>query len=178
VLAGTSVNVADYDGRAALHLAAAEGRLKVAEYLVNKGANVQVRDRWGATPFDEAVRAGVPPSPSSLFRSCAVVCGRVRSCAVVCGRCVSFANLFVLYNSTRTWRPCWSGRATSGRPRPTARLSPTWPRPSPTATRPGSSRPPKPRAIDAFNRHTTAATAVKRESVWLSPHDTTRTTFF
>ncbi|ELR17042.1 glutaminase [Acanthamoeba castellanii str. Neff] len=58
VLAGTSVNVADYDGRAALHLAAAEGRLKVAEYLVNKGANVLVRDRWGATPFDEAVRAG------------------------------------------------------------------------------------------------------------------------
>jgi glutaminase len=59
VLAGTSVNVADYDGRAALHLAAAEGRFKVAEYLVNKGANVLVKDRWGATPFDEAVRAGV-----------------------------------------------------------------------------------------------------------------------
>jgi glutaminase len=58
VLAGTSVNVADYDGRAALHLAAAEGRLKVAEYLVNKGANVHVKDRWGATPLDEAIRAG------------------------------------------------------------------------------------------------------------------------
>lgn len=77
MLAGTSVNVADYDGRAALHLAAAEGRLKVAEYLVNKGANVQVRDRWGATPFDEAVRAGVPLLPLSF------VCGP--ACAVVCG---------------------------------------------------------------------------------------------
>lgn len=59
VLAGTSVNVSDYDGRAALHLAAAEGRYKVAEYLVNKGANVHVKDRWGATPLDEAIRAGV-----------------------------------------------------------------------------------------------------------------------
>jgi glutaminase len=82
VLAGTSVNVADYDGRAALHLAAAEGRLKVAEYLVNKGANVLVRDRWGATPFDEAVRAGVPSLFRSL-RSCGVCGPACAACAVV-----------------------------------------------------------------------------------------------
>lgn len=57
-MGGLSVNVSDYDGRTALHLAAAEGRLKVAEYLVNKEANILFKDRWNATPLDEARRAG------------------------------------------------------------------------------------------------------------------------
>ena len=54
VLSGVSVDVADYDGRAPLHLAAAEGRPKVAEFLLNHGANVNVKDRWGSTPRAEA----------------------------------------------------------------------------------------------------------------------------
>jgi len=54
VLSGVSVDVVDYDGRAPLHLAAAEGRAKVAEFLINQGANVNVKDRWGATPRAEA----------------------------------------------------------------------------------------------------------------------------
>ena len=42
--------------RTALHLAAAEGCLEVVEYLVSHGHPLFVRDRWGATPLDEAKR--------------------------------------------------------------------------------------------------------------------------
>ena len=42
--------------RTALHLAAAEGSLEAVEYLVSHGHPLNVRDRWGATPLDEAKR--------------------------------------------------------------------------------------------------------------------------
>ena len=50
------VNAGDYDLRTALHLAAAEGSLEAVEYLVTHGHPLNVRDRWGATPLDEAKR--------------------------------------------------------------------------------------------------------------------------
>lgn len=42
-------------GRTTLHLAAVEGNLKVVECLVQEGADVNVKDRWGQTPMQEAV---------------------------------------------------------------------------------------------------------------------------
>ncbi len=56
VAKGVPVNAGDYDLRTALHLAAAEGSLEAFEYLVTHGHPLNVRDRWGATPLDEAKR--------------------------------------------------------------------------------------------------------------------------
>jgi len=47
----------DYDRRTALHLAAGEGRLEVVEILCDAGADVNVKDRWGNTPLDDAMTA-------------------------------------------------------------------------------------------------------------------------
>lgn len=52
------VNLADYDGRTALHLAASEGRADVLRYLLPLGAATDVADRWGNTPLDDACRNG------------------------------------------------------------------------------------------------------------------------
>lgn len=47
----------DYDRRAALHLAAGEGRKEIVELLCKEGANVNVEDRWGNRPLDDAKTA-------------------------------------------------------------------------------------------------------------------------
>ncbi|CAI5514490.1 unnamed protein product, partial [Closterium sp. Naga37s-1] len=51
---GADPNSADYDGRTALHVAAAEGHLNVVKVLLQGGASPSVRDRWQRTPMDEA----------------------------------------------------------------------------------------------------------------------------
>jgi ankyrin repeat protein len=62
IRSGANVDVADYDRRTALHVAAAEGAAVMARLLVEEGgASVNVRDRWGATPLDEAARVGAAP---------------------------------------------------------------------------------------------------------------------
>ncbi len=53
---GVDLNLADYDGRTALHLAASEGHSKVVEALVARGVGVNPLDRWGNTPLDDALR--------------------------------------------------------------------------------------------------------------------------
>ena len=51
------VNQGDYDGRRAIHLAAGEGQLDVVKILCEAGAHVNVEDRWGNRPLDDARRA-------------------------------------------------------------------------------------------------------------------------
>lgn len=44
----------DYDKRTPLHLASSAGHIDIVKYLIDEGANVSPRDRWGATPLNDA----------------------------------------------------------------------------------------------------------------------------
>ena len=57
VAAGYDLNESDYDGRTALHLACANGKIEVVNYLVNKGVNLFAEDRMGDKPIDDAIRS-------------------------------------------------------------------------------------------------------------------------
>ncbi|KAL5545105.1 hypothetical protein UlMin_008889, partial [Ulmus minor] len=47
-------NAKNYDRRTPLHIAASEGLYSMAELLLDAGASVYSKDRWGNTPIDEA----------------------------------------------------------------------------------------------------------------------------
>jgi ankyrin repeat protein len=57
---GVDVNVADYDCRTALHLAASEGHASLVRFLLGVGALPFPQDRFGNTPYDDAVRHSHP----------------------------------------------------------------------------------------------------------------------
>ena len=54
--AGADLNLSDYDGRTALHLAVAENRPEVVAYLLSRQVDRTKQDRWGNTPLEEARR--------------------------------------------------------------------------------------------------------------------------
>lgn len=58
VARSVDVNLADYDGRTGLHLAASEGQADAVRFLIHLGADHQAVDRWGNTPIDDARRNG------------------------------------------------------------------------------------------------------------------------
>merc|ERR1719440_1260864 len=51
---GESPDCRDIDSRSPLHIAAAEGHLDCVSFLVDKKANVNIKDRWGGMPLDDA----------------------------------------------------------------------------------------------------------------------------
>jgi len=52
----TPIDAADYDGRTPLHLAASEGQVAVVSWLIESGTRIDCKDRFGATPYTDAVR--------------------------------------------------------------------------------------------------------------------------
>lgn len=59
-LSGMDVSLADYDGRTALHIAAAEGHLDFIRFLLEhcEVVDIDAKDRWGKSPLDEAESFG------------------------------------------------------------------------------------------------------------------------
>jgi len=58
-LQGVDMTIHDYDGRTALHLAAAEGQEHAVSFLLDTcKVPSSPEDRWGHTPLDEAERGG------------------------------------------------------------------------------------------------------------------------
>lgn len=54
-LQGANLNIADYDGRTALHLAACEGHTLLIKFLLHVAkVDSTVQDRWGRTALDDA----------------------------------------------------------------------------------------------------------------------------
>lgn len=53
IVMGVNINAGDYDRRTPLHLAVSAGNVDVIKYLIEKGADVNCKDRWGATPLDD-----------------------------------------------------------------------------------------------------------------------------
>ncbi|KAF8370220.1 hypothetical protein HHK36_031751 [Tetracentron sinense] len=55
---GIDPNSKDYDHRTPLHVAASEGLYLMAKFLLEAGASIFSKDRWGNTPLDEGRRCG------------------------------------------------------------------------------------------------------------------------
>lgn len=50
---GANINIGDPDERTALHVAAKSGKTKAVVFLLSKGANPCVKDRYGKSPMDD-----------------------------------------------------------------------------------------------------------------------------
>eukprot|EP00802_Teleaulax_amphioxeia_P008010 Tamp_08018.p1 GENE.Tamp_08018~~Tamp_08018.p1 ORF type:complete len:643 (-),score=136.48 Tamp_08018:467-2137(-) len=64
-----SVDSCDSDHRSALHLAAAQGKTAVVQYLIKHKADVSARDRFGADPLHDAVRGEHAQVQQLLFEA-------------------------------------------------------------------------------------------------------------
>lgn len=62
------VNAADYDSRTAIHVAASKGSYDSIVFLIDKGADVNCVDVFGATPLFEAVRNGHDKCAELLYK--------------------------------------------------------------------------------------------------------------
>eukprot|EP00526_Cylindrotheca_closterium_P005529 CAMPEP_0113656178 /NCGR_PEP_ID=MMETSP0017_2-20120614/30177_1 /TAXON_ID=2856 /ORGANISM="Cylindrotheca closterium" /LENGTH=560 /DNA_ID=CAMNT_0000569627 /DNA_START=244 /DNA_END=1926 /DNA_ORIENTATION=+ /assembly_acc=CAM_ASM_000147 len=58
IKANVNVNAKDYDLRRPIHIAASEGNMAEFRVLVEAGADLDVKDRWGNTVMEEAKRSG------------------------------------------------------------------------------------------------------------------------
>ncbi len=73
IAAGAGASAADYDGRTALHVAAAKGAHAAVRYLLDHVAAMNVVDAFGNTPLFEAVLGGHATCAAMLCASGAVL---------------------------------------------------------------------------------------------------------
>lgn len=65
---GIAMHSADYDGRTVVHLAASVGHKHIVDYLAMKRCvNLALKDRWGGTALDDAVREKHTQLAETLF---------------------------------------------------------------------------------------------------------------
>lgn len=88
-----SIDTGDYDGRTALHLASAEGQSSVVEFLISKGANVHVVDRWGVGPLGDAIQN----QHDAVIEKLVAAGARVQSKEIVAQMCQAAADGNLLY---------------------------------------------------------------------------------
>jgi len=69
IRANVNVNAKDYDSRRPIHIAASEGNMAEFQVLVEAGADLEVKDRWGNTVMDEARRSKNPELMDYLLHS-------------------------------------------------------------------------------------------------------------
>lgn len=69
------VNEGDYDKRTAMHLAAGEGNADIVRLLCKHTANVNIEDRWGNRPLDDAVQ-GMSDECAQILRENGATNGR------------------------------------------------------------------------------------------------------
>lgn len=81
---GVDPSVADYDMRTPLHVAAAEGLSRMVACLIERGGNVNLKDRFMATPLDDAIRAKSIETAKTLHRAGGRTGGIVYSANDVC----------------------------------------------------------------------------------------------
>ena len=55
---GVDLNISDYDGRTALHLACCNDNIRIAKYLIEHSVDIHALDRWNRTPLDDALKYG------------------------------------------------------------------------------------------------------------------------
>ena len=79
---GSDINVSDYDGRTALHLAASEGHAPAVRWLLLHGANAKALDRFGGSPLDDSYREDRHEVRQILQQSSAHTAGRASIASV------------------------------------------------------------------------------------------------
>jgi len=78
VESGISVQSCDYDKRTPLHVAIDERHEDVVKYLLEKGADVHAKDKFGGTPHQEAHRTAVRLGKDPILEMLEAATGEVR----------------------------------------------------------------------------------------------------
>jgi len=68
------LTIGDYDGRIAIHLASSEGHLECVRFLVEQSNSLNLKDRWGNTALDDAVRHQHPEIEAYLRSAAGAAC--------------------------------------------------------------------------------------------------------